>query len=68
MDSHTPPVTQPATGRAQGLMERSGRARGLLRAPEATVGRGRGAIFTSLEPQQRPGPSSDPMTQHVRLL
>lgn len=69
MDPNTPPVTQPGFGRAQGLMAQSGRARGLrLPAAEATVGVARGAIFTSLEPQQRPGPSYDPMTQHVRLL
>lgn len=68
MDSNTPPVTQPVFGRAQGLMAQSGRGRGLLlSAAEATVGVARGATFTILEPQQRPGPSSDPMTQHVRL-
>ena len=64
MDSNTPPVF----GRAQGSMAQSGRARGLLLpAAEATIGASRGAIFTSLEPQQRPGPSAGPISQHVRL-
>lgn len=68
MDPNTPPVTQPVFGRVQRLMAQSGRARGLLlSATEATVGVARGAIFTSREPQQQPDPSSDPMTQHVRL-
>lgn len=63
MDPNTPPVTQPGFGRAQGLMAQTGRARGLL-LPAAA----RGAIITSLEPQQRPGPSSHPITQDVGLL
>lgn len=59
-------VTQPAFGRAQGLMAQSGLARRLvLSTPEVKVGVARGAIFTSLEPEQQPGPQSDPMTQQV---
>lgn len=67
MDPNTPPATQPVFGRAQRLMAQSGRGL-LLSAAEATVEVARGTIFTSLEPQKRPGSSSDPMTQHVRLL
>lgn len=65
MEPNTPPVTQPGFGRAQRLMAQSGRARGLLLSTaEATVGVARGTTFTSLEPQKRPGPSSDSMAQH----